>query len=90
MENLSISDDKQIIITVLGASGDLAFKKTFPALFALFCNGHLPTQFHIVGYARSKFTDQDFKVRISSKFKLNGPKEHENIKPFLARCSYVS
>ena len=43
----------ETIIVVLGASGDLAQKKTFPALFALYKQGLLPKDVHIVGYARS-------------------------------------
>jgi glucose-6-phosphate 1-dehydrogenase len=41
------------VIIVLGASGDLAKKKTFPALFALYAQGFLPEEVHVVGYARS-------------------------------------
>jgi glucose-6-phosphate 1-dehydrogenase len=43
----------ETVIVVLGASGDLAQKKTFPALFALFQQGYLPKDVHIVGYART-------------------------------------
>lgn len=35
-------DDSTVSITVVGASGDLAKKKIFPALFALFYEGCLP------------------------------------------------
>lgn len=41
------------IIVVLGASGDLAKKKTFPAIFALYQQGLLPKGVKIVGYART-------------------------------------
>lgn len=41
---------------VLGASGDLAKKKTYPALFALHCSELMPEAAHIIGYARSKMT----------------------------------
>lgn len=41
------------VIVVLGASGDLAKKKTFPAIFALFQQGLLPKDIKIVGYART-------------------------------------
>lgn len=41
------------VIVVLGASGDLAKKKTFPAIFALFQQGLLPKDVKIVGYART-------------------------------------
>lgn len=40
-------------IVVIGASGDLAKKKTYPALFNLFELDLLPKYTRIVGYARS-------------------------------------
>lgn len=46
--------ERALTIVILGASGDLAKKKTFPALFQLYCDGLLPPQINIVGYARSK------------------------------------
>jgi glucose-6-phosphate 1-dehydrogenase len=52
-----VSDEQKsraLTVIVLGASGDLAKKKTFPALFQLFCDGLLPPQVNIVGYARTK------------------------------------
>ncbi|POY69981.1 putative Glucose-6-phosphate dehydrogenase (NADP(+)) [Rhodotorula taiwanensis] len=45
-------------IVIGGASGDLAKKKTFPALFGLYQNGFLPEGIRIIGYARSKM-DKD-------------------------------
>lgn len=47
----------ETVVIVLGASGDLAKKKTFPALFALFTQGLLPKDVHIVGYARTSEYD---------------------------------
>ena len=43
-------------ITVIGASGDLAKKKIYPALFALYYEGHIKEDFVIFGYARSRKT----------------------------------
>ncbi|RNC39106.1 glucose-6-phosphate 1-dehydrogenase [Trypanosoma cruzi] len=40
---------RALIIVVLGASGDLAKKKAFPALFQLYCNGMLPRDVNILG-----------------------------------------
>ncbi|KAG6492092.1 hypothetical protein ZIOFF_047042 [Zingiber officinale] len=52
-------------IIVLGASGDLAKKKTFPALFHLFLQGFLQEDdVHIFGYARTKLSDDDLRARI--------------------------
>ncbi|MCO5602244.1 hypothetical protein L7F22_056372 [Adiantum nelumboides] len=52
-------------IIVYGASGDLAKKKTFPALFNLFRQGFLPPdQVQIFGYARSPLTDEGLRDRL--------------------------
>ncbi|KAK7196627.1 glucose-6-phosphate 1-dehydrogenase [Novymonas esmeraldas] len=48
---------RAVTIIVLGASGDLAKKKTFPALFQLYCDGLLPPGVNIIGYARTKVDD---------------------------------
>lgn len=53
-------------VVVVGASGDLAKKKIFPALFALYYEGLLPPHFQIFGYARSKMTDEQFREMISA------------------------
>jgi hypothetical protein len=42
-------------------AGDLARKKIYPALFALYVEGVLPPNFSIVGYSRSKMTDTEFR-----------------------------
>ncbi|KAK6463889.1 glucose-6-phosphate 1-dehydrogenase [Scheffersomyces coipomensis] len=74
-------------IVVFGASGDLAKKKTFPALFGLFREGQLPPTVKIIGYARSKLEEDDFKQRISANFKKGTP---EKIAEFLKLTSYIS
>ena len=75
---------------VLGASGDLAYKKTYPALFGLYKNGFLPLNFQIIGYARSTVDLNEFKKRISSKMKLANDADRESLKSFLERCFYIS
>ena len=49
---------------MVGASGDLARKKIIPALFALFYQGMLPQDFAVMGFARSKMTDDEFRELI--------------------------
>ena len=51
-------------IVVLGASGDLARKKTYPALFSLFLAGHIRRSARVIGYARTALTKQEFVERI--------------------------
>lgn len=76
-------------IVVFGASGDLAKKKTFPALFGLYREGHLPKTVKIIGYARSKLTDEDFKARVSERFKIKSDDQKAKVDEFLKLCHYV-
>jgi glucose-6-phosphate 1-dehydrogenase len=57
-------EETMLSIIVVGASGDLARKKIFPALFALYYQGLLPKHVQIVGYARSKTTTEEFRQKI--------------------------
>jgi glucose-6-phosphate 1-dehydrogenase len=61
-------------IIVLGASGDLAKKKTFPALFNLFKQGFLPShQVRVFGYARSELTSEELRQRLRGYLKAKDP-----------------
>lgn len=61
----SQSEEACLSIIVFGASGDLAKKKTFPALFNLYRQGFLPAEeVHIFGYARSSLTNDDLRDRL--------------------------
>eukprot|EP00921_Rhytidocystis_pertsovi_P012475 GHVQ01020286.1.p1 GENE.GHVQ01020286.1~~GHVQ01020286.1.p1 ORF type:complete len:476 (-),score=83.26 GHVQ01020286.1:365-1792(-) len=62
----SWNESAHLAIVVLGASGDLAKKKTFPAIFSLFCEGLLPHNFHVVGYARSALDFETFWTGIAA------------------------
>ena len=83
-------------ICVVGASGDLAKKKIFPALFALYIEGMLPEHFCIYGYARSKMTQEEFRDLIASNLTCRISPETgsslcaEDMDSFLERCRYVS
>lgn len=90
MQNVSTSQDRFTVV-VLGASGDLAFKKTYPALFGLHRIGLLPQTTQIIGYARSQIELPEFLTRVSSKFKLgSSDTEKALLDDFLARCTYIS
>jgi len=71
-------------IVVFGASGDLAKKKTYPALFELFGQGLLPRKLRIVGFARSAKSDEDFRASLRSY--LEG--EDDSVTAFLELCYY--
>jgi glucose-6-phosphate 1-dehydrogenase len=50
-------------VVVFGASGDLARRKLFPALYDLAYEGLLPERFAIVGSGGSRLDDADFRER---------------------------
>lgn len=82
-----------ISITVVGASGDLAKKKIFPALFALYYQGFLPEHFTLFGYARSKMTDEELRTMISRTLTCridNSENCGDKMDQFLKRCFYQS
>ncbi|KAK4794732.1 hypothetical protein SAY86_012726 [Trapa natans] len=58
--------DSSLSIAVIGATGELAKGKIFPALFALYYSGFLPHNVCIFGYSRKNLTDEDLRSIISS------------------------
>ena len=56
-----------ITIVIFGASGDLTERKLIPALYNASCKGRLPDQFNIVGIARTKQSDDEFRQDMHEK-----------------------
>ncbi|PKY50185.1 putative glucose-6-phosphate 1-dehydrogenase [Rhizophagus irregularis] len=77
-------------IIVLGASGDLAKKKTYPALFGLYRNGFLPEGTSIIGYSRTKLNSTEFHARITGHMKILNDEIKNQLSEFLKLCTYVS
>lgn len=72
-------------------AGDLARKKIYPSLFALYYEGHLPEHFHIYGFARSKMSDSEFREYISGSLTCRLSAKEEcggKMDLFLQRCLY--
>ena len=57
---------------IFGASGDLAHRKLFPAIYDLYCSGHLPENFFVIGFARTDWDDRSFRRGILSSLKNGG------------------
>ena len=47
-------------IVIFGGTGDLAYRKLFPALYNLHCLGSLPDDYKIVGIGRRDYTNEDY------------------------------
>ena len=59
-----MSPPRSDALAIFGASGDLAYKKIFPALDAMARRGHLDVP--VVGVARSDWTLEQFRTTSSS------------------------
>ncbi|KAF9340678.1 Glucose-6-phosphate 1-dehydrogenase [Linnemannia elongata] len=90
MSNSTTPKDSKHLYTVivLGASGDLAKKKTFPALFGLYKNKYLDQNTHIIGYARTKMDQATFEGHVSKYIKIKTEADKVALQQFLKLCSY--
>jgi len=80
-------------IVIIGASGDLSSRKLIPALFSVYCNDLLPEKFEIIGFARTRFTDQQFRDRIirhlTCRYEPEQSRCQGKMNGFLERCFYT-
>ena len=74
-------------LVIFGASGDLTHRKLIPALFKLFLQRRLPSEFAILGCARRPWDDNIFrqKMKLSLQEEIN-----ENNESWLEFSKYLS
>ena len=53
-------------IVIFGASGDLTHRKLIPALFELFRQRRLPSEFAVLGCARRPWSDGEFRDKMAA------------------------
>jgi glucose-6-phosphate 1-dehydrogenase len=78
---------------VFGATGDLTLRKLLPALYYRFRDGQMPAESRVIGAARSKLSDDDFRQRANDALQQHVAKEDrekETVARFLAQLHYVS
>jgi len=92
MSNGHYDGEPSLCIAVIGATGELARNKVFPALFALYYSGFLPRNVGIFGYSRKKITDEDLRAIIEANLTCRVD-HHENcddkLNEFLKRTYYI-
>lgn len=52
-------------IVIFGASGDLTSRKLIPALYELHCKGRLPEKTQIVGFSRTKYSNETWREQLT-------------------------
>jgi len=78
------------VLTIFGASGDLARLKLFPALYELVEHQRMPKDFWIVGYARTKMTKKEFHtfVKTSIHEKYGKDTKKKTVEALLSHIQY--
>ncbi|XWS57399.1 hypothetical protein CRYUN_Cryun09bG0170800 [Craigia yunnanensis] len=82
-----------LCIAVIGATGELARNKIFPALFALYYSGFLPENVGIFGYSRKDLTDEDLRSLIASTLTCRIDHQQncgDKLDEFLSRTYYLN
>jgi glucose-6-phosphate 1-dehydrogenase len=80
-------------IVFFGASGDLAKRMLFPAMYNLRLGDVLPTNFGIIGFSRTPETDESFRADVKAaidEFSRTGPARDPLWSDFAKRLSYVT
>ncbi|MEA2778404.1 MAG: glucose-6-phosphate 1-dehydrogenase [Acetobacteraceae bacterium] len=78
---------------VFGATGDLTLRKLLPALYYRFRDGQMPPESRVIGAARSRLSDEEFRDRAARALgKHLAPEDNDTktISRFLAQLHYVS
>lgn len=58
--------NKKVLLTLFGATGDLAARKLYPALYQLYKKNHLSKQFAMIGTGRREWSDEYYRQIVKS------------------------
>jgi glucose-6-phosphate 1-dehydrogenase len=78
---------KSDALVLFGASGDLAYKKIFPAIYAMARRGHLDVP--VIGVANSPWTTEQLQARAKESIGRQGPIDAKVLGDVLKRLRYV-
>ncbi len=77
-------------IVIFGASGDLTARKLIPALYHLFCDGHLPAPVRIIGFARRPKQDDAWRSELREALESFSRTKHADPAQWAAFSANVS
>lgn len=81
--------EQKVLITLFGATGDLAYRKLYPALFRLYQKGFLHQHFAVIGTARREW-DNDYFRSIVHQSISSLPSSQEERERFSSHFYYLS
>ena len=79
--------EQNVLITLFGATGDLAHRKLYPALFRLFQKGFIKNHFAVIGTARREWTNEYFRDVVKQSVQ-SLVKSEEELNQFLSHFYY--
>ncbi|WP_307860708.1 hypothetical protein [Paenibacillus cisolokensis] len=80
-------------LILFGATGDLAKRKIFPALFNLFVEQKLPHRFSLIGSGREPLTEGEFRKHVElaiRTFSRRSPENRSQFEAFLRSFRYIA
>jgi glucose-6-phosphate 1-dehydrogenase len=82
-----------LILVIIGATGDLTHRKLMPALYALYDQDMLPENFYILGVGRKEWSEVDFREKMTDGIRRFSEKTHLNhnrVNEFIQMTSYLA
>jgi glucose-6-phosphate 1-dehydrogenase len=83
-----MSEPKSDALVLFGASGDLAYKQIFPALYAMTRRGHLDIP--VIGLSRQDWTDEQLRARARESIASHVDVDPAVLQRLESRLSYVA
>src|SRR3954452_8214622 len=80
-----------LTFVLFGATGDLAKRKIFPALYNLYLGQKLPQPISVIGLGRREMSDKEFQNYVEQSvrtFSRRVENDHGNMSPFLDAFRY--
>jgi glucose-6-phosphate 1-dehydrogenase len=79
------------IFVIFGGTGDLTSRKIAPALYNLFLDGWMPSQFSIIGTGRTQYSDEQFRTNLLNdinQFSRSGKADKDKWAEFVKNVYY--
>ncbi|MCM3758345.1 glucose-6-phosphate dehydrogenase [Sporosarcina aquimarina] len=89
-EEHSDRNTQGMTVVLFGATGDLAKRKLFPALYNLYVENKMPKVFSVIGLGRTPYTDAIFQTKVEQSLRTysRGTVKEEGLQQFLSSFRY--
>jgi glucose-6-phosphate 1-dehydrogenase len=83
---------EDLTFVLFGATGDLAQRKLFPAMYNLFLEGKLPGSFSVIGLGRREWSNEFFQSKVEESLRSHSrrPVQAAGLQEFLAYFQYCA